>query len=222
MQISRIRLSDKTSRALLRATPSAAIEHSSELIGCPISMFLTTSCVCLELRSFPSTGVTRLQRYYEPLRHPKAPGLSLAGVRLVIPAPRLGASRVACAFLVCMLSLLPRRSDWECSLLGSPAVSVFPERVIGSTCATTFSRIAQRSHYITACTLAESPYVTRYTRGFSHFVTSMTAPVTSGWSGCRAGFAPAGKAPPFHGAHPLRPFTLRGTHDSRNASISRK
>src|SRR5450759_2186659 len=160
MQISRIRLSDKTSRALLRATPSAAIEHSSELIGCPISMFLTTSCVCLELRSLPSTGVTRLQRYYEPLRHPKAPGLSLAGVRLVIPAPRLGASRVACAFLVCMLSLLPRRSDWECSLLGSPAVSVFPERVIGSTCATTFSRIAQRSHYITACTLAESPYVT--------------------------------------------------------------
>ena len=39
---------------------------------------------CLELRSLPSTGITRLQRYYEPLRHPRAPGLSLAGVRLVI------------------------------------------------------------------------------------------------------------------------------------------
>ena len=25
-------------------------------------------------------------------------------------------------------------------------------------------------------------YVTRYTEGFSHFVTSMTAPVASGWS----------------------------------------
>ena len=69
---------------LSRATPSAVSEHSSELIGCPISMSFTTYCVCLELRSLPSTGITRLQRYYEPLRHPRAPGLSLAGVRLVI------------------------------------------------------------------------------------------------------------------------------------------
>ena len=29
--------------------------------------------------------------------------------------------------------------------------------------------------------------------GFSHFVTSMTAPVAYGWSGCRVGFAPTGK-----------------------------
>jgi hypothetical protein len=29
--------------------------------------------------------------------------------------------------------------------------------------------------------------------GFRHFVTSMPAPVASGWSGCRAGLAPAGK-----------------------------
>jgi len=35
--------------------------------------------------------------------------------------------------------------------------------------------------------------VTRYTEGFSHFVTSMTAPVASGWSGCRVGLAPTGK-----------------------------
>ena len=53
-----------------RATPSAVLEHSSELIGCPISRSLTTCCVCLELRSLPSTGVTRFQRYCEPLRHP--------------------------------------------------------------------------------------------------------------------------------------------------------
>ncbi len=86
VRISRIRLSDKTSRLhSSRATPSAVSEHSSELIGCPISRSLTAYCVCLELRPLPSTGVTRLQRYYEPLRHPTAPGLSLAGVRLVIP-----------------------------------------------------------------------------------------------------------------------------------------
>ena len=33
---------------------------------------LAASCVVLELRSLRSAGVTRLQRYYEPLRHPAA------------------------------------------------------------------------------------------------------------------------------------------------------
>ena len=84
MQISRIRLSDKTSRRLSRATPSAVSERCSELIGRPISMSFATFCVCLELRSLPSTRVTRFPRYYEPLRHPRAPGLSLTGVRLVL------------------------------------------------------------------------------------------------------------------------------------------
>ncbi len=33
--------------------------------------------------------------------------------------------------------------------------------------------------------------MTRYTEGFSHFVTSMTAPAASGWSdSCRVGLAP--------------------------------
>src|ERR1700716_750916 len=95
---------------LSRATPSAASEEFSELIGCPISKSFTTYCVCLELRSLPSTGVTRLPRYYEPLRHTRAPGLSLTGFRLVIAEPRLGVSRVAYAFLVYMLSPIPRRS----------------------------------------------------------------------------------------------------------------
>src|SRR5271155_4472099 len=36
-------------------------------------------------------------------------------------------------------------------------------------------------------------YVTSHTEGFSHFVTSMTAPVASGWSVRRVGLAPTGK-----------------------------
>jgi hypothetical protein len=48
--------------------------------------------------------------------------------------------------------------------------------------------------------------VTLYTRGLSHFVTSMTASVASGWSDRRVGLAPTGKAPPYHGAHPIRTF----------------
>src|SRR5215469_1543571 len=76
--------------SLSRVTPSAASEHFSELLGCPISRSFTTSCVCLELRPLPSPGITRLQRYYGPLRHPSAPGLSLTGVRLIIPDHAVG------------------------------------------------------------------------------------------------------------------------------------
>jgi hypothetical protein len=55
-----------------------------------------------------------------------------------------------------------------------------------------------------ACTLALSPICDPLIEGFNHFVTSMTAPIVSGWGACRMGFAPTGKAPPLHGAHPER------------------
>jgi|SRR5450432_1740259 hypothetical protein len=42
-------------------------------------------------------------------------------------------------------------------------------------------------------TRAVTVYRDTLTRGFSHFVTSMTAPVASDWSGCRVGLAPTGK-----------------------------
>ena len=48
----------------------------------PMSRPLVASCVVLELRLLRSTGVTRLHRYYGPLRHLPQPGLSLTGVPL--------------------------------------------------------------------------------------------------------------------------------------------
>ena len=48
---------------------------------------------------------------------------------------------------------------------------------------------------VAACTLALSPIRDTHSEGFSHFVASMTAPVASGWSGCRVGLAPTGKRP---------------------------
>ena len=33
--------------------------------------------------------------------------------------------------------------------------------------------------------------------GFNHFVTSIVAPVASGWSGCRVGLSPTGKSAAF-------------------------
>ncbi len=48
--------------------------------------------------------------------------------------------------------------------------------------------------HVTACTLAGPPKVNRYIKGFSYFVTSITAPIASGWSDdCRVGLSPTGK-----------------------------
>src|SRR3982074_742933 len=65
---------------------------------------------------------------------------------------------------------------------------------------------------------AVTVYRDTLTEGFSHFVTSMTAPVASGWSIRRVGLTPTGKAPPFHGAHPSRtsrPYAGCRCHFSR-------
>src|SRR5262249_31059710 len=75
----------------------------------------------------------------------------------------------------------------------SPAVSAFPERVAGSACASSFSRFARRSLALRPAHSRRHQFVTRYPEGFSHFVTSMTAPVASGWSVRRVGLAPTGK-----------------------------
>jgi hypothetical protein len=63
-----------------------------------------------------------------------------------------------------------------------PAVSAFPEVAVGSACTSTFSGLARRSLALRPAHSRRYLYVTCYTEGFSHFVTSMTAPVASGWS----------------------------------------
>ena len=131
--------------SLSRATPSAVSEHSSELIGCPIPRFLTTSCVRLELRSLPSPGVTRLPRYYEPLRLPAAPSRSLAGIWLIIPDHAVGPPVLRTFSLCTCCRHYPGAATGRIGFARNPVVSAFPERVVGSACASSFSRFARRS-----------------------------------------------------------------------------
>jgi hypothetical protein len=98
----------------------------------------------------------------------------------------------------------PGTATGGCTSLVPPVVSAFPERVVGSACASSIFEACSAFTHVTACTLAGSPYVIRYIRGFSQFVASLTAPIAyrpERFS--RVGFAPTGKAPPYHGAHPL-------------------
>src|SRR6516162_4630109 len=131
--------------SLSRVTPSAASERFSELLGCPISRSLTTSCVSLELRPLPSPGVTRLQRYYGPLRHPSAPGLSLTGVRLIIPDHALGLPVLRALSLCACCRHYPGAAAGRIPRSSHPAVSAFPGSTSGSACTSSFFWFAQRS-----------------------------------------------------------------------------
>jgi hypothetical protein len=115
------------------------------LLGCPISRSLAACCACLELRPLPSTGITRLQRYYKPLRHPSAPGLSLAGVRLIIPDHASGFPVLRALSLCTCCRHYPGAADGRLVAQTCPSVSAFPETTTGSACTSAFSRIARRS-----------------------------------------------------------------------------
>src|SRR5712691_4635933 len=204
--------------ALARATPSAASEHLLELIGFPISRSFTTYCVCLELKSLPSTGVTRLQRYYEPLRHPNAPGLSLTGVRLVIPDHALGSPVLrSLSLCTCCRHYPGAASGRTASLISSRRISLPRKgcrvglRIVLFEACSAFTRVA-------ACTLARSPIRDPLSEGFSHFVTSMAAPVASGWSGCRVGLTPTGKRR-LSTAHTLSGHSNLTARDSEGPSV---
>src|SRR3954452_3909787 len=192
--------------SLSRVTPSAVSEHFSELLGHPISRSLTASCVRLELRPLPSPGITRLQRYYGPLRHPSAPSLSLAGVRLIIPDHALGLPVLRALSLCTCCRHYPGAAAGRTPRSSRPAVSAFPGRgrLVGlhidlfEACSA-FTRVA-------ACTLARSPLRDPLSEGFRHFVASMPAPVASGWSESPGGTCTHWKAPPCHGAHPKQSF----------------
>jgi hypothetical protein len=92
-----------------------------------------------------------------------------------------------------MLSPLPRRSGWAYHFARSPRCISLPRkgcrvglRIVLFEACSAFTRV-------TACTLALSPIRDTHSEGFSYFVTSIAAPVASGWSGRRVGFAPTGK-----------------------------
>ena len=87
----------------------------------------------------------------------------------------------------------PGAATGRCLRSSHPAVSAFPEVAVGSACTSTFSELARRSLALRPAHSRRHLYVTSYTEGFSHFVTSMTAPVASGWSVRRVGLAPTGK-----------------------------
>ncbi len=177
------------------------LETTWELSGLsPISLPVAASCVRLQLRPLPSTGITRLRRYYEPLRHPKRPGRSLASCQLIRTAITAGTSRVAHGPL-CLHAVANTPAGLMEFIRSYDSISFgLPRNRGGSAPALVFSRPAQRSRTLRP---ARSPsrLATLYTRGFSSLVASSAALIVTGWSEPVPGRVyPRCGPPPFHGA----------------------
>src|SRR5580692_4202823 len=129
-----------------------------ELLGLsPFSLSVVASCVRLQLRLLPSTRVTRLHQYYELLRHPSRPGLSLASCQLIPTAISAGTSRVApdplCLPAVAHTPAGPMETD---SLVPFHRLRPSPNRRRVGPCITLFEACSAFTH-VTACMLTESP-----------------------------------------------------------------
>jgi hypothetical protein len=136
---------------LSRATPSAASEHLLELIGFSISRSFhvrsfTTYCVCLELRSpslhrrYPASAVRRTSSA-TPGR-PACPSRASGWSSLTTPWGFPCFVRFPCVHAA---ANTPAQRLNVSLRSFHPDVSVFPDRVVGSACALSFSRIARRS-----------------------------------------------------------------------------
>ncbi len=139
-------------------TPSATSGNNRELSGLsPISPSFVASGVRLQLRPLPSTGVTRFHRYYEPLRHPKRPGLSLASCQLIRIATTAGVSRVASdPHYLHAGATTPAGPRGTGSLVPPPRLRPSPNlRRVGS-CIVLFEACSAFTH-VTAYRLAKSP-----------------------------------------------------------------
>src|ERR1700731_3100982 len=92
-----------------------------------------------------------------------------------------------------MLSPLPRHSGWAYYFAHSPSRISLPRKGCRvGLCIVLFEACSAFTR-VTACTLALSPIRDTHSEGFSYFVTSIAAPVASGWSNCRVGLTPTGK-----------------------------
>src|SRR4029077_17016506 len=118
-----------------------------------------------------------------------------------------------------MLPPLPRCSGWAYSSLIAPSRLSLPRKGSPGRPAHRPFRGLLGVHsrcglHTGAVTVIRDPL----SEGFRHFVSSMPAPVASGWSESPGGACTHWKAPPCHGAPPLR--SLLGTKGGGRSQIS--
>ena len=186
-----------------------------------------------EPRPLPSTDVTRCQRYYEPLRHPSRPDLSLAGVRFTVTR-RLRWGFPCCIRSPCpgmLLSSTPvgslsRIRSWDGLFQPFPfssASAAFPKPPKGSAPTSIVSRPHRKFTCVAACLFAEPPSGSLHRR-FRRFrcLHRRSDCFRLERPSCRAGLAPA-EDPCLFTAHGGPQKTPKNTRSrARNATVPRR
>src|ERR1700736_2274513 len=171
-----------------------------ELLGSsPIPRSFVACCVCLYLRLLPSTGITRLHRSYEPLRHPIRPGLSLASCQLIDTMITAGASRVASGLLCVHAVAITPAGSMELVRSSVSIASGLPRVTVRSAPAIVFSRPAQRSLTLRPAR-SRSRHATLSIESSDSFVASTAASIATGWS----------EPVPGRELHPLKSSAFHG------------
>jgi hypothetical protein len=97
-------------------------------------------------------------------------GLTVTGHRLVVTTDHALGLPVLRALSLCTCCRhYPGAATGSNTLLNLPIVSAFPDRVVGSACASSFSRIAQRSLALRPAHSRCHQFVTRFTRRLQPF-----------------------------------------------------
>ncbi len=150
-----------------------------------------------------STHLTRQLSgtHYGALRHPRAPDLSLTGVRLIIPDHAKGLPVLRTLSLCTCCRHYPGAAGGRTPRSYSPVRISLPRKGYRVGLRIDLFEDCAAFTHVAARTLARSPNRDPLTRGFRHFVTSMPAPVASGWSDF------AGR-----GLHPLEKRRLVAAH----------
>ena len=160
---------------------------------------VVASCVRLQLRPLPSTGVTRLRQYYEPLRHPIRPGLSLTSCQLIFIVIAAGASRVASGLLYVHAIAITPAGSMELVRSSISIVNGLPCVTVRSAPAITFSGPAQRLLTLWPAR-SRSRLATLSIECSDSFVASAAASIATGWS----------EPVPGRELHPLKSSAFHG------------
>ena len=166
--------------------------HQDGVIGRATPAGFGSSRIPPHLRPLPSAGITRLPRYYGPLRRPAGPACPSRGSGWRVPRHRQGFPCCHHPPLPCVPPPLPRRSQ-PVRVARFPAGGSLPRYSGGSASAMPVSRPARRSLRVAAHMVAKPPKAARSIEVLQpKSLPPPAAPIATGWSdSCRAGFAPA-------------------------------
>ena len=158
-----------------------------------------------EAGPLPSTSITRLHRYYGPIRHLRGPPLALTGLALPLSGHPGRLPLLHIESVPYVLPPIPRRNRRMC----------FSSLLLRRRPSPWLRRVGFRSVVFGACAVFTmccsphgllTPYRSLVLECFSPFVTSWSAPSASGWDEHRRSGVPPEDSTCLFKAHPTSPF----------------